>query len=289
MNRTNIINLSAFNRLSFYGDEGALVETWGGFGGISRIWSYEDTSEGPIEYSETLFPSATLRGGWRLGGSLSRNFFTYNPGRYSEYDVLSSSNSSFSEVFEYDETIDNQLSGSISVTTPTLQLFTASLSAARGKTPLFAEAAPGRSRRYSVAVDLRPTSSLRASLQVTHLTLERKLDDSQFSQEIIPRLKLEYQLTQSIFFRVIGQYASRERSALVNSEGRTIRINGAAATATESKDLRADLLFSYRPNPGTLLYLGYGSTMDDVGQKRFEDLRRRVDGFFMKLSYLFHV
>ncbi len=289
VNRTNIINLSGFNRLSFYGEEGALVETWGAFGGFSRIWNHDDTSEGPVEYSESLFPSATLRGGWRLSGSLSRYFYTLNPGRYADYDVINATNSGFSDTFEYPEKMDNQFSGSISVTTPTLQLFTASLSASQGLTPLFAEGSEGKSRRYSIAVDLRPTSSLRASVQVTHLTLDRKLDDSQFSQEIIPRLKLEYQLTQSIFFRVIGQYASRERSALVDGQGRIIRVNGVAASATESKDLRADLLFSYRPNPGTLLYLGYGSTMDDVGQKRFEDLRRRVDGFFMKLSYLFHV
>ena len=289
VNRTNIINLSAFNRLSFYGEEGAFIETWGGFGGFSRIWNHDDTSGGPMEYSESLFPSATLRGGWRLGGSLTRYFYTFNPGRYGAYDVIDAANPGFSETFEYAETMGNQVSGSMSVTTPTMQLFTASLSASRGQTPLFAEASEGRSRRFSAVLDLRPTTALRATLQLTHLTLERKLDDSQFSQEIIPRVKLEYQLTQSIFFRVIGQYASRERTALVDNEGRVIRVNGIATSATHTKDLRADMLFSYRPNPGTILFLGYGSTMDDVGQRRFEDLRRQADGFFMKLSYLFKV
>ena len=289
VNRTGIITASGFNRLSFYGEEGALIETWGGFGGFNRMWDYEDTGAGPIEGGESVFPSATLRGGWRLSGSLTRNFYTYSPGAYSGFDVISSVNGAITAPFEFPETEDNQIGGSASVTTPTMQLFTASLSASHGQTPLFAEASQGRSRRYSVVVDLRPTSALRASFQVTHLTLERKVDDSQFSKEIIPRLKLEYQLSEAIFVRVIGQYSSRERSALVDREGRVIRVNGTPSTASKSKDLRTDFLFSFRPNPGTLFYLGYGSTMEDVGQKRFEDLRRQVDGFFLKMTYLFRV
>jgi hypothetical protein len=50
-----------------------------------------------------------------------------------------------------------------------------------------------------------------------------------------------------------------------------------------------DWLFSFRPSPGTLIYLGYGascSALDAgcaVGQRR----SRTSDGFFAKLSYLF--
>lgn len=286
VNRTGIISATGFNRVSFYGEEGALVETFGGFGGFSRIWDYEDTGKGSIEGGEQVFPSATLRGGWRINGSLSRGFFTYNPAAYSGYDVV---NPNGPDVFFFPEMEKNQFGGSIGVTTPTLQLFTASVNASWGETPLFAEASEGRLIRYSVVVDLRPTSALRASVQVTHLTLERKFDDSQFSQEIIPRIKLEYQLSRAIFIRVIGQYSSRERAALEDREGHAIRIDGNLVGASKTNDLRTDLLFSYRPNPGTLFYLGYGSTMDDVGQKRFEDLRRQADGFFMKMSYLFKV
>ena len=99
MNRTGIITASGFNRLSFYGEEGALVETWGGFGGFNRMWDYEDTGAGPIEGGESIFPSATLRGGWRLSGSLTRNFYTYSPAKYSGYDVISSANQGFSAPF----------------------------------------------------------------------------------------------------------------------------------------------------------------------------------------------
>ncbi len=289
VNRTGIVDAHAFNRLSFYGEEGVLVETIGGFTGITRIWNYDDTSAGPIEGGESVFPSATLRGGWNISGSLNRNFFTYLPEDYASYDVVSSPTAAFSEVFEIPEQETNQFSGSIGVTTPTFRLFTLSLSTSRGQTPIFAEASQGNSTSYSVVLDARPTSSIRASFQMQHYTLRRDLDDSQFSKEIIPRLKVEYQLTPDIFFRVIGQYAARERSALKDREGNLIRINGDLTSDSESNSLRTDWLFSYRPNPGTLLYLGYGSTMEDAGQKRFEDLRRLNDGFFLKLSYLFRV
>lgn len=289
VNRTGIINSHAFNRLSFYGEEGALVETIGGFTGISRIWDYSDTGKGPIEGSESIFPSATLRGGWQLSGSLNRSFFSYIPASYSGYDVVSSPGSAFSEVFEIPDQETNQFSGSVGVTTPTFQLFTLSLSSSFGQVPIFAEASPGHSTSYSVVLDARPTSAIRASFQMQHYTLSRKVDDSQYSREIIPRLKVEYQLTPDIFFRVIGQYAARERSALKDRDGNLVRINGELTSDTESNDLRMDWLFSYRPNPGTLIYLGYGSTMEDAGQQRFKNLQRLNDGFFLKLSYLFKV
>ncbi|MDE2997350.1 MAG: hypothetical protein OXT73_11555, partial [Bacteroidota bacterium] len=289
VNRTGVIDGHIYNRLSFYGEEGALIETIGGFGGVARIWDYADAGAGAIEGTESIWPSATLRGGWRLNGSLNRNFFSYNPASYSGYDVVSSPSAPFSEVFEIPERETNQISGSIGVTTPTFQLFTLSLTTFRAQTPIFVEAAPGRSRSYTMVLDARPTSKIRASFQMQHYTLTRKVDDTQYSKEIIPRLKVEYQLTPDIFIRLIGQIASRERSALKDREGNLIRVDGELTTDSESDEFRMDWLFSYRPNPGTLLYLGYGSTMDDAGQRRFEDLRRINDGFFLKLSYLFRV
>jgi hypothetical protein len=289
VNRTDIVSGRAFNRLSFYGKEGALVETIGGFTGITRIWQYADTGRGPIEGSESVFPSATLRGGWRLSGSLNRNFFSYNPATYADYVVVASPDAAFADAFEVPEKETNQWSGSLGVTTPTFRLFTLSLSSTFGQTPIFVEASRGYGTSYSAVLDARPTSAVRVSFQMQHYTLNRRVDDSQFSREIIPRVKVEYQLTPDIFFRVIAQYASRERSALKDRNGRMIRVNGVLTEASQTNDLRMDWLFSYRPNPGTLLYLGYGATMEDAGQRRFENLQRLSDGFFLKLSYLFRV
>jgi hypothetical protein len=47
-----------------------------------------------------------------------------------------------------------------------------------------------------------------------------------------------------------------------------------------------DGLFSFEPSPGTVIFAGYGSTMNDDDTYRFRNLERTQDGFFVKLSYL---
>jgi hypothetical protein len=64
-------------------------------------------------------------------------------------------------------------------------------------------------------------------------------------------------------------------------------VGGVIDTGTKSNELSMDWLFSYRPIPGTLVYLGYGSTMEEPDEFRFDGLRRTRDGFFGKVSYLF--
>jgi hypothetical protein len=61
------------------------------------------------------------------------------------------------------------------------------------------------------------------------------------------------------------------------------------ATAVERGGFRADWLFSYQPNPGTVLFAGYGTSLN--GPEFFEPraLERTSDGFFVKLSYLFRI
>jgi len=119
------------------------------------------------------------------------------------------------------------------------------------------------------------------------LTLDRSRDDSRFSKETIPRLKVEYQMTRAIFFRAVGQYAARSRSALLDRNGFLILVDGVPDNGGSSNEFTTDWLFSYRPVPGTLVYLGYGSTMEEPKEFRFTGLKRTRDGFFGKLSYLF--
>jgi len=50
-----------------------------------------------------------------------------------------------------------------------------------------------------------------------------------------------------------------------------------------------DWLFSFRPNPGTVLFAGYGASLAEPNAFRFRELVRARDGFFVKLSYLWRV
>ena len=290
VNRTGIINGTGFNRLSFYGGRGALVQTWGTFMGVTRILEYSHPGDGAIEGGESVSPSATLRGGWQLSGSLARAFFTYNPQLYGGHTVESRTGATLDTVtFAVPGIENNQWNGSVRITTPTFRQLTATASLAAGRTPIFREAAPGKTFRLDASVDLRPTAAIRATAQVTRLTVNRRRDGSRFSSETIPRLKVEYQVSRAIFFRMVGQYAARNRRPLVDRQGRPILIGGIKDSGNFSNEFRMDWLFSYRPAPGTLAYFGYGSSMQEPDEFRFRELRRVQDGFFAKLSSVFRL
>jgi hypothetical protein len=291
VNRTGIIDGEIFNRLTGYGKPNALVQTYGAFIGISRIFDYQRPGDGSFEGGESVSPSATLRGGWSLGGSAGRNFYSFDPADYAGYSVETPLVPPAVDTlpFVVPGPERNVFSGSLRVTTPTYRLFTLSGSVGFGETVIFREAAPGRALRLGATLDLRPFSALRVSFQVNKQRITRDRDGSQFSNEVIPRLKLEYQLTRAIFFRFVGQYTARELDALYDRNGNPILIGGVKQTASTSNEFRTDWLFSYRPIPGTLLYLGYGSTMVEPDAFQFQNLQRTTDGFFGKVSYLFRL
>jgi hypothetical protein len=284
VNRTGIINASAFNRFTGYGSPGALLQTYTAFVGASRFWSYSNPGDGTIEGGESISPSATLRGGWRLSGSVGRNFFSYEPAQYTGLEVETAPGDTSGFTIPGKER--NQVTGSFSVTTPTYRWLTATASISGGEVPIFLEAAPGSSLRLDAAVDLRPTAALRTTIQMSRFTLNRKQDGTRFSSETIPRLKAEYQLSRALFLRVVGQYSARARTPLVDRSGNPILVGGVRDAGTQLNELRMDWLLSYRPSPGTLVYLGYGSTLEEPDEFRFRDLRRSTDGFFGKVSYL---
>jgi hypothetical protein len=290
VNRTGIVEARTFNRLSFYGAKDASVQTYGSFFQADRIWDYDAPGRPLVETVESITPTATLRGGWQLNASLSRRSFAYNPSDYANVTVFRAGPADEAlppGPFVVPGRERNQIAGSFRVTTPTLRFLSATAGVTHGKTPIFREAAPGRSTRVDGALELRPTTALRTTLQFSHLTLDRSLDDSRFSSETIPRIKTEYQVTRSLFLRLVGQYAARSRSALVNRDGIPLLVGGVIDTGTKSNEFSMDWLFSYRPMPGTLVYLGYGSTMEEPDEFRFDGLRRTRDGFFGKVSYLF--
>jgi hypothetical protein len=286
VNRTGIINATAFNRLSFYGSPDDLIQTWGGFFRVQRVWDWRAPGDGTIEGGESIFPSATLKGGWRLSGSINRDYFDYIPGFYTDYTVEQAGDTL---AFALPDGEGSQWSGSFGITTPTYRVFTATASVNYGQVPIFAEAAPGHALRVSGTLDLRPTPGLRTTLQFVRLRLNRARDGSRFSSETIPRAKVEYQLSRAIFFRLVGQYTARERSSLQDRSGAPILLGGVRDEGGVSNEFRMDWLFSYRPVPGTLVYLGYGSTMQEPEEFRFRNLERTSDGFFAKVSYLFRL
>ncbi|MGZ3462283.1 MAG: DUF5916 domain-containing protein [Gemmatimonadaceae bacterium] len=293
VNRTGIIETRAFNRLSFYGDQGALVQTYGSFFGLDRIWNNAGAGHGLAESSESIQPTATIRGGWQLSGALTHSYFAFDPSLYAGLTVQRSVGTSIvvidTAAFTVPPPEKDELGASFRVTTPTYRIFSGTAGITESQVPIFREAAPGNSSRIDAALDLRPTTAVRSSLQFSRLTIARKSDGSRFSSETIPRIKVEYQISPPLFLRLVAQYAARSRSALRDRNGNPILVNGVLDTGETTNEFSTDWLFSYRPVPGTLVYLGYGSTLEEPREFRFQDLRRTRDGFFGKISYLFRL
>jgi hypothetical protein len=293
VNRTGIIEARTFNRLSFYGAQGALVQTYGSFFSFNRIWNNAGAGHGLAESSESISPSATIRGGWQLSGAFTHNYFAFDPSLYSGLTVQRSVGTSIvvtdTVAFIVPPPEKNEWGGSFRVTTPTYRYFSGTMSITESQVPIFREAAPGNSSRVDAALDVRPTTAIRSSVSFSRLTIARKLDGSRFSSETIPRIKVEYQVSPPIFLRLVGQYAARSRSPLEDRNGNPILVNGVLDTGSTTNEFSTDWLFSYRPVPGTLVYLGYGSALEEPREFRFQNLRRTRDGFFGKISYLFRL
>jgi hypothetical protein len=111
---------------------------------------------------------------------------------------------------------------------------------------------------------------------------------------------VEYQLSRPIFLRLVGEYGHEKQDSLrddTRTEAPILVFDSDAgefvrARAFSRSSFRGDILFSYQPNPGTVAFLGYGSTLLDPldpTAPRISGLRRSEDGFFLKLSYLFHM
>jgi len=103
-------------------------------------------------------------------------------------------------------------------------------------------------------------------------------------------VKIEYQLTRAIFFRYIGQYFAQDQVALQDPRtGQPLLVNRTAAGPQAANDFRNDVLFSFKPNPGTVFFFGYGASLDEPDAFAFRRLHRTGDGFFLKASYLFRL
>ena len=146
VNRTGIIETRAFNRLSFYGAQGALVQTYSTFFGLDRIWNNGGSGHGLAEGTESITPTATIRGGWQLSGALTHSYFAFDPSLYAGLTVQQSTGAVVDiRRRSWYRSEKNELGGSLSLTTPTYRHFGGTASITRGQVPIFREAAPGNS------------------------------------------------------------------------------------------------------------------------------------------------
>ena len=188
----------------------------------------------------------------------------------------------------------------LSFETPEYKHFSANVFTLWGNDENFFEWSPGRILFINGGLTWRPTGKLRLDGTYALQQVRRVSDGSMVNIAHLPRLKMEYQLSRPIFIRLVGEYSREKQDSLrddTRTEGPLLifdpSVNDFVRTrAFTRSSFRGDVLFSYQPNPGTVVFLGYGSTLldpIDPTNPRETGLRRSEDGFFLKMSYLFHM
>jgi hypothetical protein len=286
--QSGIVEAHAFNRFTLYGGRGAFVENFTIFGGPSRLWEYSGFPDAsPVEGSDLIGGFTIFRGGWRVNYGVFRQLVIFDRTLFTDLQTLVVPSGTFTP-YDAPRELSNLWGDSVGVSTPVFSKWHATLGAARFATPIFFEGSEGDATRLTASLTLRPTANIRVEALGVALRIDRERDGSEFARTIIPRLKVEYQPTRALFFRVIGEWRDERRDALRDARtGAPLFLADEPIPATEDKTLRADWLISYEPTPGTVAFLGYGSTMEAPEGVSWSHMRRAADGLFVKLAYQF--
>ena len=298
ISRAGIARIAQEQQFTWYGRRGALVEsftfdqtddfTWQ----YRKLFNHGDAIEKKFHFST----GAALRGGWQIGASVYWESFGFDSSLYANYYYARTVNGVTDTVkFTGVPRIPNR-DYVFNVTTPTWNTFSASLLTIWGQDENFLEWAQADIFYQNWTLAWRPTQKLRVDGTYQVQGYVRRSDNSTVQIGRIPRLKLEYQLSRAVFVRAVGEYNSLKQAAL-RDETRTFapilkrQPDGtfAAALAKSSNTFRVDWLFSYQPNPGTVMFAGYGSTLTEPDALRFRSFDRTSDSFFVKFTYLFRL
>ena len=299
ISRAGIAQVQLTNQALFYGSAGARIEKFTTDVALDGTWQYDDFTAGRASQDRKVHwnNNVTLRGGWTLGGSLLVESFGYDASLYSDYALIDSSGGTPVLLpFVGTPRLPN-LDYMVSVGTPQRHGLSVDAWTLWGKDENFYEWASADIFLGDAGIGWRPTERVRVDGRWQWQTYRRRTDGSYVGRRSIPRVKLEYQVTRAVFLRLVTDWDYSFQDDL-RDDSRTnlpIAIRNAdtgeyeRALRQESRQLRLDALFSYQPTPGTVVFVGYGSTAAAPVDPRTPDLRRISDGFFVKVSYLFRL
>ena len=289
VSRVGFVKPSVTNRLTVYGAPGSVLENFTTRTTVDGTWQYRQffRANSVLEDHAGSDNSFTFRGGWVLTLSPTVQTFAFDPSPYSAYAVAGSL-----------DTLPFVLPGRLStasvkatLATPQYRRVAASTSVTSGSDVDFSEVDAVQRRDVSVAVDWHPSQQLRVAASYQSSSLTRERDGVAVATARIPRVKAEYQVSRPVFVRLVAQYDARTRLPLVDYRTGAPIVTGSAghyvaSTDHSSNSVRVDALFSYQPAPGTVVFLGYGSSFTEPDALAFDRLRRVSDGLFAKVSWL---
>jgi hypothetical protein len=309
INRPAITSAVLSHSYTVYGGEGALIESASLNVVLDGLWKYQRFVDGGdmIEKKLHFNNNFVLRGGWNIGASVLTEKFGFDDELYSDLYVQAPISTGFDfRPFTGRGRIEN-LDYVLSLTTPSFRRFSASTEILWGRDENFYEWAPSDIAWISGSLSFRPTEQLRLTTSYASQSYRRVSDGTLVARTRIPRIRAEYQITRAIFVRGVAEYRADFADDLRESDGSNLPLyrqtpNGfvrARGFTTVDRrpnninSLRPELLFSYLPSPGTVIYAGYGGTLLEPDAFRLGrglgGLQRQSDAFFVKMSYLFRV
>ena len=301
LSQGDLAQVSLGPSVTVYGRPGAFVERFNGSVSATYSWAYPRFMAGaPARDRQYWFNGAwAIRGGFNLSTTLFVESFGYDERLYTDYRLeVPTATGADTVPFGVKRRLPV---GAVMIRakTPEVGGFAFDGFAAYGRDPNYLEWSKSEIVFARFGLTYRPTEKLRFESGVPVLIHYRRSDGTRVDGAVIPRLKMEYQVSRSIFLRFVGEYRSLYQDDL-RDDARTdhpILIRDPAdgvfkrslARRQESNTLRVDWLFSFQPTPGTVFFAGYGSSLVEEEAFRFRGLARTRDGFFTKLSYLFRM
>ncbi|MEO8451554.1 MAG: DUF5916 domain-containing protein [Gemmatimonadota bacterium] len=300
ISRGGVANVRFVNQVTFDGSPRSLVERVSVDLSPFITWRYQDLVHGRAaqDHKYHLNSNWRFRGGWTVAASLLWEYQGFDPGFYSRLRILRPAAGGAVDTIPFTGTPTlHNVDGLLSVATPQLGGFSANVLLVWGRDVNFFEWSRAAIFNVNTGINWRPTDHLRADASYIMQRYQRYSDGSIVGITNIPRLKLEYQLTRSLFLRAVGEYRVDRQDSL-RDDSRTglplvvqDPVTGlfARTSGINQHSLRADWLVAFQPSPGTVLFAGYGSTRARDLRIERSGLDRVADGFFIKLSYLFRM
>ncbi|MES1259273.1 MAG: DUF5916 domain-containing protein, partial [Gemmatimonadota bacterium] len=263
---------------------------------FSGNWKYDDFVHGGQilnRYWHTNL-NARIKGGWNVGVGYFQESFGYDSSIYRGVGVK-----------QADGTVTPFTGGGmrlpnhdyvLSFNTPTWKGFDLGFFTLVGlNDENYSEWASGRLYTSNLGLNIRPNDQLRFNLNANDTRIYRPSDGSRVLLQDVVTGTLEYQLSRAFQLRVISSYSIDSRDAL-RDDSRTnlplVAQSGATYVpllAHDFRGLQTNFLFTYLPNPGTVLYFGYGNLRQQPDGLNRPQLGPVQSDFFLKLSYLWRM
>ena len=300
ISRRNVANYVLTNAFTFLRAPGSRVESWGFNVRGQGTLTYTSFVSGRASQDRKLHFNGNMavRGGWRMSGGVFFENFGFDSLLYADHYVerdLGGRTDTVKFTAAGDPRLHN-VDLTFRVNTPEWSRFSGDIFYIGGKDENFDEWQSGLIHIFTINARWRPTDLLRFEAQYQQQEYNRWKTGETVNSRKVPRLKVEYQASRFMFVRFVGQYDTQQKLdlrddqrtnfplLLRSDDGTFTRLSG-----FKRNRVRADWLFSYQPTPGTVLFVGYGSSMSEAEPLKFRDLQRTSDGFFVKWSYLFRL